>query len=219
MDYQKFTSLTPKLYQYSLDIACHQSQALQKIYQANQNHPQIRMQISNDEAQFLKFIIESHDMGRILEIGTFLGFSAAAMAEALPEDGKLLTLDCDQRIAHLAQQNWELAGVAQKITLQLGKAIESLEQLVKQKQTFDLIFIDADKTSYKTYYEMAKKLLSPKGIIAIDNIFFHGEVCQDNRSKAADAIHEFNIWVKNDKEMEICLLPIADGLLLAKQKK
>lgn len=219
MDFQKFTSLSPKLYQYCLDMACKQSQALHKIFQANLHHPQIRMQISNDEAQFLKFIIQSHGMKHILEIGTFLGFSAAAMAEALPDDGHLITLDCDDRITSLATHNWELAGVANKITLKLGKAIQSLEQLLEQKLKFDLIFIDADKTSYKDYYEISKKLLAPNGIIAVDNIFFHGEVCQENRSKAAQAVHEFNMWVKKDEDMEICLLPIADGLLLAKHKK
>lgn len=218
MEFQKFTSLTPELYKYSLDIACHQSQALNQVYQANQEHPQIHMQISNDEAQFLKFMIQSHGMRRILEIGTFLGFSATAMAEALPDDGHLITLDSDARIAVQAQHNWEIAQLTHKITLKIGKALDSLKELQDQKQTFDLIFIDADKTNYIAYYELAKKLLSPKGIIAVDNIFFQGEVVQEVRSKAAQAIHEFNQWVKNDNDMEICLLPIADGLLMAKHK-
>jgi predicted O-methyltransferase YrrM len=220
MNFQKFTALTPELYQYSINIACTQSQAIQKIYEANSHHPQIHMQISNDEAQFLKFIIQSHGMNRVLEIGTFLGFSAAAMAEALPDDGKLITLDSDEKISELAHKNWQLASLDHKITLKLGKALDSLQTLVEQQQLFDLIFIDADKINYITYYEMAKKLLAPKGIIAVDNIFFHGEVCQEPRSKAAQAIHDFNKWVKKDKEMTICLLPIADGLmLLRKQEK
>lgn len=216
MNFQKFTALTPELYQYSLELACQQSQALKTIYDANCHHPQIHMQISNDEAQFLKFIIQSHGMRRILEIGTFLGFSAAAMAEALPDDGELITLDADATITELAQKNWQLASLDHKITLKLGKALESLQILVEQQQSFDLIFIDADKTNYISYYEMAKKLLAPKGIIAVDNIFFHGEVCQQHRSKAAQAVHEFNEWVKKDQGMRICLLPMADGLLLVK---
>ena len=215
MSYQKFTPLTPELYEYCLELNHNQSKALNLMGQDNGNHPQISMQISSDEARFLQFLIKAKQCSRILELGTFLGYSTAAMALALPDHGIVTTLDIDANATAIAKKNWEYAHLSHKIQLILGPALESLRALENQKQQFDFIFIDADKGNYIAYYEYAKKLLTASGIIAIDNVLYHGEVCAEYPSKTAQKIREFNLYVKSDSSMDISVIPIADGLLLA----
>ena len=215
MSHQKFTPLTPELFEYSLELIHNHSKALNVLGQDNEHHPQIGMQISADEARFLQFLIKAKQCHRILELGTFLGYSAAAMALALPEHGMVTTLDIDANATTIAKKNWEKAQLSHKIQLISGPALESLKALENQKQQFDFIFIDADKGNYIAYYEYAKKLLVPHGIIAIDNILYHGEVCTETPSKTGQKVQEFNLYVKNDSSMDISVIPIADGLLLA----
>ena len=214
MTYLKYTTLTPELYTYSQKIACRESSTLKNIELENENHPQIRMQISSDQAQFLQFLIRSIHAERVLEIGTFMGYSAAAMALALPQNGQLITCDIDAITTQIATQHWINAQLHNKIHLKLGPALETMHQLLNAGKIFDFIFIDADKGNYIQYYEMAKKLLSPKGIIAIDNIFFHGEVISDSPSKAGQQIIKFNEHIKHDLDIHLSLVPIADGLFI-----
>lgn len=218
MTYLKYTSLTPELYDYSVNIACRESDILKKIRIENENHPQIRMQISTDQAQFLQFLIRSIQAINVLEIGTFMGFSAAAMALALPINGQVITCDIDAITTQIATRHWEAYQLDKKIELKLGSALESMHQLLTEGKTFDFIFIDADKGNYIEYYELSKKLISKHGIIAVDNIFFHGEVTSLSPSKAAQHIIKFNEHIKQDKDIDLSLIPIADGLLLIHKK-
>jgi predicted O-methyltransferase YrrM len=218
MTHLKFTALSPKLYEYILDVSKPLSTALKAIEDVNESHPQIQMQIASDQAQFLQFLIKSKSMLEVLELGTFLGFSTAAMAEALPDMGSIITCDSDAKTCEYAKSQWEKIGLSHKIKSMIGPALESMKSLLNQGQCFDLIFIDADKGNYIEYYKLAKKLLNPKGIIAVDNTLFHAEVLHPETSKAATAIHEFNLYVKHDTEVESCLLAIADGLTLIQFK-
>ena len=218
MSHLKYTALTPELYAYTLDILGHESPSLTVIHEKNQEHPQIQMQISPDEAHFLQFLIRSKKAKRILEIGTFLGYSSAAMAEALGNDGKLITCDVDARSAAQAKSHWEYANLTNKIELKLAPALETMQNLIAEQQFFDFIFIDADKNNSIAYYELAKQLLTCEGIIAVDNIFFHGEVCLQEPSKAALAMHECNLHVQQDKSVSFSIIPIADGLMLIQLK-
>jgi len=213
----KYTPLTPELYNYMQTISCQESKSLQLIREANSLHPQLRMQISADQSQFLQFLIRAISATNILEIGTFLGYSAAAMAEALPDNGRLITCDIDVHSSKKAEINWQQSGFANKITLKLGPALNTMHQLVAENYQFDLIFIDADKANYLHYYQLAKKLVSKQGVIAIDNIFYHGEVCQPEKSKNAANIDNFNRTLKEDHEVFITTIPIADGLTLVKK--
>jgi predicted O-methyltransferase YrrM len=217
MTYLKYTSLTPELYAYCQKIACRESDTLKTIGLENDNHPQIRMQISADQAQFLQFLIRSIHAESVLEIGTFMGYSAAAMALALPENGQLITCDIDAITTQIATENWDKAQLNNKIQLKLGSALESMHQLFNEGKSFDFIFIDADKGNYIQYYDMAIKLLSPKGIIAIDNVFFHGEVVSESPSKAAQHIIKFNEHIRQDPNIYLSLIPIADGLWLIRK--
>lgn len=218
MSHLKFTSLTPELYDYLLKVSSHESSSLKKIREQNESHPQIRMQIAPDQAQFLQFLIRIIRAERVLEIGAFLGYSSAAMAEALPANGKLVSCDRDERIQAIAQSHWQEAGLSSKIELKIAPALDTLQQLVNDHQVFDFIFIDADKANYPQYYQMAKKLISPQGIIAIDNVFFQAEVLQAHPSKTAQAIDAFNQMLYQDKEVYISMIPIADGLTLVQKK-
>jgi predicted O-methyltransferase YrrM len=218
MTYHKYTSLTPDLYDYCQQIACRESAILEKIRLENESHPQIRMQISPDQAQFLQFLIRSIQAKNALEIGTCMGFSAAAIALALPLNGEVVTCDIDAITTQIAINHWEQAQLNNIIQLKLGPALDSLQQLLGEGKKFDFIFIDADKGNYIQYYEISKKLLSETGIIAIDNIFFHGEVISTTPSKAAQHIIKFNDHIKHDKEINLTLLPVADGLMLIQKK-
>jgi predicted O-methyltransferase YrrM len=218
MSHLKYTALSPELYQYILDVSQPLSSVLTTMEMGNQTHPQIQMQIGHDQAQFLQFLIKSKLVHRILELGTFLGFSTAAMAEALPDDGKIITCDQDAKTIELAKAQWEKAGLNHKIESMMGPALISMQNLIAQGQHFDFIFIDADKRNYIEYYQYAKKLLQPKGLIAVDNTLFHAEVLHPENSKAAHAIHEFNLYVQKDPEVDACLLSIADGLTLIQFK-
>jgi predicted O-methyltransferase YrrM len=218
LSHLKYTALTPELYHYTLEVSSQESEALRHIREQNDKHPQIRMQIAQDQAQFLQFLIRTVHAKRILEIGTFLGYSAAAMAEALPEHGQVVTCDMDKHASLIAQQHWDNCGLTNKIEFKLGPALETMQSLVDNNELFDFIFIDADKRNYPHYYHLAKKLLFPEGIIAIDNVFYHGEVCQKEPSKNGHYIDVFNRLLLEDKEVYITMVPIADGLSLVRKK-
>lgn len=214
----KFTPLTPELYEYLVEVSSRESSILQQIREQNDKHPQIRMQIAPDQAQFLQFLIRAIGAKKVLELGTFLGYSAAAMAEALPEGGQVITLDNDVKTTIIAQKHWKEAHLDEKIQLRLGAALDTLQTLIDENHQFDFIFIDADKRNYPQYYQLAKLLLAPKGMMAIDNVLYHGEVSQSMPSKNAHAINTFNRMIHQDESVHISLLAIADGLTLVQKK-
>lgn len=191
---------------------------LNHLEESNLHHPQIHMQIGLDQAIFMQFLLQSIEAKTVLEIGTFQGFSAAAFALALPDNGKVLSIDNDIRIQDTIPMQWEKLDLDHKISLKIGQAKQIMAELVQENKRFDFIFIDADKKQVIDYYLLAKKLLSPQGIIAVDNVFFHGEVCLENPSKAALYMHEFNQFLKQDKSIIYSIIPIGDGLSIIKNK-
>lgn len=214
----KFTPLTPELYEYLVEVSSQESSRLKNIREQNDKHPQIRMQIAPDQAQFLQFLVRAINAKKVLELGTFLGYSAAALAEALPEGGQVITLDNDIKTTIIAQKHWKEAQLDEKIQLRLGAALDALQTLIDENHQFDFIFIDADKRNYPQYYQLAKQLLAPKGMLAIDNVLYHGEVSQSTPSKNGHAINAFNRMIHQDDSVYISLLPIADGLTLVQKK-
>ena len=165
------------------------------------------------EGTLLQFLVWTTNARRVLEIGTFTGFSAQMMAAALPDDGVLVTCDIDPKTAKVARQYFARSPHGRKIELRLGKAIEPLESL---KGPFDLVFIDADKESYIAYYDRALDLLSPGGIIAVDNVLWSGRVL-DPKSESDHAIVEFNRHVRQDPRVRHVLLPVRDGVMLVRR--
>ena len=177
-----------------------------------------RMQISEIQGHFLQLIIKITNSKKCLEIGTFTGFSSLTMALALPKEGKIITLDHDREIIKVAKSFFKKSQLEKTITPIVGPALESLRQMLKNKEIFDLIFIDADKENYIKYFDISLDLVKKGGIILVDNVFWHGDVYNKNKNdKKTNTIREFNSHVKNDKRVEKFILPLGDGLTICKK--
>lgn len=217
----KYTQLTPELYDYMIDVSLREHPALTGLRKETSTMELANMQVAPEQAQFMQFLLHLTGAKNVLELGTFTGYSALAMALALPKDGQLITCDVSEEWTRIAHPFWQEAGQKDKIKLKLGPALETLHALINDGWThqFDFIFIDADKTNYVNYYELALQLISPKGLIAIDNIFWDGHVVNPNDTSAQNReIKKLNDLIKNDQQVHVSLLPIADGLFLIKPK-
>lgn len=216
----KHTSLTA-LYDYQLQIGLREHPSLKALREATASNKLAHMQTEPLQAQFMQFLISLLQAKKVLELGTFTGYSALAMALALPDDGSLITCDISEEWTSLAHPFWSDAKQNHKIQLRLGPALKSLETLYQEgyEQQFDFIFIDADKTNYIPYYEHALKLVSPRGLIAIDNIFWDAKVIDTSDTRAQTReIRRLNERIMQDDRVDVSLLDIADGLFLVKLK-
>ena len=177
-----------------------------------------RMQISEPQALFLQFIIKFNNITSCLEIGTFTGFSALSMALVLPIDGKLVALDKDKEIIKVAQSFFKKAKMDNKISIIIENAEKTLKSLIEVNSIFDLVFIDADKANYTTYFDFAINLVKRNGFIIFDNVLWHGDVAKKNvTDNQTELIRKFNIYIKNDKRTEKTILPIGDGLTICRK--
>jgi predicted O-methyltransferase YrrM len=171
------------------------------------------MQIGPDQAALMQVLVRALGAKRCLEIGTFTGYSALAVALALPPGGRIVCCDVSEEWTSVGRRYWKMAGVERKISLRLAPALDTLKTL---KGPFDFAFIDADKENYQNYYERCLKLMRRGGLIAIDNTLWHGSVIdRKNRTVDARAIRAFNSKLRRDRRVEISLVPIGDGLTLA----
>ena len=177
-----------------------------------------RMQISEPQALFLQFIIKFNNITSCLEIGTFTGFSALSMALVLPIDGKLVALDKDKEIIKVAQSFFKKAKMDNKISIIIENAEKTLKSLIEVNSIFDLVFIDADKANYTTYFDFAINLVKRNGLIIFDNVLWHGDVAKKNvTDDQTELIRKFNMYIKNDKKTEKTILPIGDGLTICRK--
>ena len=175
-----------------------------------------KMQISQAQCHFLHLIIKISNIKNVLEIGTFTGLSGLTIALALPEEGKLITLDKNIETNKVAQQFFKKAKQDHKIRTIVKPALESLEDLKNSK--FDMIFIDADKMNYKNYYEQSLNFLNKNGLIIIDNVLWHGEVADENNTNLYTLnIREFNLYIANDKRVEQIIVPLGDGMTVCRK--
>ena len=174
-----------------------------------------RMQISISQSQFLHLIIKISNIKKILEIGTFTGLSTLSMALALPDDGRIITLDKNEKTNKIALDFFKKACQDHKIKTIIKPALESLDELKNDK--FDMVFIDADKMNYREYYEKSLKLINRGGLIIIDNVLWHGEVADENNlDKYTVNIREFNLHVSNDNRVEQIIVPLGDGMTVCR---
>lgn len=200
-----------------LDISLREHPVLKALREDTSQLPLSIMQVAPEQAQFLQFILRLIGAKTVLELGTFTGYSALAMALALPEDGRVITCDINKEWTKDALKFWQQAHQDKKIDLRLAPALNTLNQLIDTgfSSSFDFIFIDADKTNYLNYYELALHLIKPSGVIAIDNIFWEGKVIDEQETGAQTReIRKLNDLIKSDHRVYTSLLPISDGLFL-----
>lgn len=180
-----------------------------------------QMQITHDQAVLLAMLVRITGARAVLEIGVFTGYSALAMAQALPEDGQLVACDVSEEWTNIARGYWDEAGVASRIDLRLAPALETIAALKVQVGAahFDLAFIDADKENYEAYYEACLELVRPGGLILLDNMFWDGEAAQPApEDKTAAMLRALALELARDSRVETCLLAIGDGLLMARRR-
>jgi predicted O-methyltransferase YrrM len=177
-----------------------------------------KLQISISQAQFLQTVIKISNIKKVLEIGSFTGFSALSMALSLPDDGSLISLDKNYEFSKKAKFFYDKAN-ENKITQIIKSALESLKELENSKQKFDLVFIDADKENYINYYEKCIEMIDKNGLIIIDNVLWHGEVADKSKNdKFTNIIREFNKHIKDDNRVTKNIIPIGDGLTICIKK-
>ena len=176
------------------------------------------MQIALSQCHFLELLIKISKTSKILEIGTFTGLSTLSMALALPENGLLVALDKNIETNKIAKAFFKRANQDKKIKTIVKPALETLEELKRNNNTFDMVFIDADKENYQNYYNKSLELVKKDGLVIIDNVLWHGEVVDDkNVDKLTNIIRNFNDHVKKDKRTEQIILPLGDGLTVSRK--
>jgi len=177
-----------------------------------------RMQISEIQGHFLQLIIKINSVKSCLEIGTFTGFSTLTMALALPNGGKIITLDHDEKIVHVAKNFFKKGKLENKIETVISPALDTLKKFLQGGKKFDLVFIDADKGNYKNYYDLSLNLINAKALIIFDNVLWHGDVCKKTATdKQTNIMREFNKYIKNDNRVEKVILPLGDGLTICRK--
>ena len=214
----KYVTMTDPLYRYLLAVSVRETDALRRLRVETARLPEAEMQISPDQGQFLFFLTTLIGARRVLEVGTFTGYSALWVAEALPDDGRLVACDVREDWTTVARSYWAQAGVASKIDLRLAPAIETLDDLLAAGEagSFDFAFIDADKPRYDIYYERALSLVRSGGLIALDNVLWNGQVADPAVTDAdTAAIRALNAKLVADTRVLVSMLPVADGLTLA----
>jgi caffeoyl-CoA O-methyltransferase len=210
--------LPEKIYDYMNSVSIREPAILRKLREETASHPMGGMQIPPEHGQFLALLMQLTGARRTLEVGVFTGYSSLAVALALPDDGKILACDVSEEYTSVARRYWKEAGVDHMIDLRLKPALETLHELIAQRQhsRFDFAFIDADKANYEGYYECALELVRPGGLIAIDNVLWHGRVIDPNANDADTlAIRAINKKLLGDSRVAISMLPVSDGLTLA----
>jgi len=213
--------LTERLHDYLLANSLREHPALAQLRAETSRLPGAGMQIAPEQGQLMAFLVELIGARRVLEIGCFTGYSALAMALALPPDGRLITLEANAEPIEIGRRAWHAAGVAARIEVRLGLAADSLEQLLAEgaAESFDLVFIDADKKSYDAYYERALMLVRPGGLILLDNMLWGGAVADPADQKRQTAtLRALNAKLHRDERIALSLLPLGDGLTLARRR-
>ncbi len=217
----KTLTLTEPLYEYLIKVSLRESDVLRRLREETMLHPMARMQVAPEQGQFMALLVELLGARRVIEIGTYTGYSALCMAAALPAEGHLVACDINAEWTAIGQRYWREAGVTDKIQLRLAPAVETLAELLSLKEagTFDFAFIDADKVNYNHYYEHCLKLLRPGGLIAIDNVLWSGRVIDPlDQDPDTLAIHALNTKLRDDERVSLSMLPISDGLTLARKR-
>lgn len=218
---KKTLGLPDDLHAYVVETGVREPDVLRRLRDETAALPQSNMQIAPEQGAFLAMLVELTGARRCIELGTFTGYSSTVVALALPDDGRLTCCDVSTEWTDVARRYWAEAGVEAKIDLRIGPALETLDALISEDGvgTVDFAFVDADKSQYAAYYERLLELLRPGGLIAFDNTLWDGAVI-DPADTSADttSIREFNAALVRDERISVALLPIADGVTLARKR-
>lgn len=211
-------SMTDNLHDYLLSVTPTISDVMQRLRDETAQLPMGMMEISVEQGQLMGLIIEMIGAKKTIEVGVFTGYSSLVVAQALPEDGKIIACDVSEEWTSVGRRYWKEAGVAHKIDLRIAPALQTLQKLIDDGQsgTFDFAFIDADKSNYGAYYELCLKLLRKGGLIGIDNTLWGGRVADESVLDADTvAIRAINAKLAADDRVTPCLVPVGDGFSLA----
>ena len=214
-------TMTDALYNYLIGVSLREPPVLKSLRLHTQKIPRANLQISPEQGQFMSLLVRLTGAKRAIEIGTFTGYSALCVALAMPDKGRMICCDVNESTGAVARKFWKKAGVEHKIDLRIAPALETVNALLAKGQAgkFDFAFIDADKPNYGAYYERVLKLMRPGGLIAIDNVLWGGDVLDAaDQSVSTQAVRAINKKLKGDKRVDISMLPIGDGLTLARKK-
>ena len=206
---------------YILDTTLRDVPVLADLRRETAALPQARMQTGPDQVQFLALLVRLIGAKRCIEVGVFTGYSALGVALALPPDGTILACDVSEEYTAIARKYWARAGVAEKIELRLAPATQTLDAALARGEagTYDFAYIDADKSGYDAYYERCLQLIRPNGVIAIDNVLWGGDVARDAGGDAdTAALQALNAKIGRDERVDATLLPIGDGLMIARKR-
>ncbi len=218
---EKLLAMDDRLIHYLRSVSVREPEVLEQLRAETAQHPMAVMQISPEQGQLMALLVQLLGAKKTLEVGVFTGYSSLVVALALPEDGKVIACDKSEEYTEVARRYWQTAGVADKIDLRIAPATETLAQLIDAGETgtFDFAFIDADKSGYDQYYEQCLQLVRTGGLIVIDNVLWSGRVADpdttDNRTKKIQALNQ---KIYDDARVDISLVPIADGLTLARKR-
>ena len=214
-------TLDDRLHNYLIEHSLRDTPEQQGLRELTHNHPLSVMQISPEQGQLMSFLVKLIGAKRIIEIGTFTGYSALCMAQALPSDGELICCDVSSEWTDIGRPFWQAAGIEQHIDLRIAPALQTLDSLLDAGQagSFDLAFIDADKTNYTHYYERCLRLVKPGGLIMFDNTLWSGAVADPTiNDEDTSALRALNSQLHLDARIDISILPIGDGLTLARKR-
>jgi predicted O-methyltransferase YrrM len=214
-------TITDELWEYMRRVTLREPDVLRKLREETALLPNSNLQISAEQGQFMALLMHLIGARRTIEIGVYTGYSALVVAQALPDDGHVIACDINEEWAAVARRYWREAGVDRKIDLRIGRALNTLDDLIASGEgnRFDFVFIDADKTNYANYYERALVLLRPGGLIAVDNVLWYGRVIDASVDDPdTRAIRAFNQQMKDDDRVWLSMLPVRDGLTLAAKK-
>ncbi len=209
--------LSEELHAYLMRVGVREPKVLTDLRADTADHPQAQMQIAPEEGALLAMLVRLVGAERILEIGTFTGYSSTAMALALPPGGRITCCDISAEFTARARQAWSDAAVEDRVELRIGPAVDSLAALEAEGASFDMAFIDADKAGYPDYYEACLRLVRPGGLICIDNVLWSGRVADGTDTDAStETIRAVNAAIADDPRVDVAMLPVADGVTLAR---
>ncbi len=210
-----------RLYDYLCAASLRETPLQRRLRDETRAMPEANMQISPEQGQFMALLVQLIGAERIVEVGTFTGYSALAMAAVLPASGRLVACDVSERWTAIARRYWAEAGLSDRIDLRLAPAMTTLDDLIAAGEggRYDFAFIDADKENYRGYYERVLTLLRPGGLVAVDNVLWGGRVVDPTkRDNDTEAIRAFNTALRDDRRVDLSLVPIGDGLTLARKR-